>query len=43
MLNLLFQFLRLRYLVRLLRSPLSWSSLLFMLLSWLVNRRRSGR
>lgn len=38
--NILMRLLRLRYLLRVLRSPFSWSSVLFMLVTWLINRKR---
>ncbi len=38
--HLILRLLRLRTLVRLLRSPLSWSSLLFMVITWLLGRKR---
>lgn len=41
--RLIFQILRLRYFIRFLRAPTNWASLLFMLLTWFISRRRSGR
>ncbi len=38
--HLILRLLRLRTLVGLLRSPLSWSSLLFMIITWLLGRKR---
>ncbi len=38
--NFILRLLRLRTLLRLLRSPFSWSSVLFMVLTWLLGRKR---
>ena len=38
--NLILRLLRLRTFIRVLRSPFSWSSLLFMIITWLLGRKR---
>ena len=40
MLNFLSRFLRLRVWLSVLRSPFSWSSILFMLIAWFSRRKR---